>query len=379
MKTLAVVVAALLVASPSYAQLGALKKKVQQAEDAKAKVDKYDIRMSDKEERALGETVSQKLRTDFGVVQDAAVTKYVSLVGTVVAQASSRPNLDWQFIVLDTDGVNAYAAPGGFVHITRGALGLCKNEAELAGVLGHEITHITAKHTVRAIQKAKTVELAGEQAGSGITGEVMQKLVEQSYKIIFENSFSRDDELESDKVGVQLANKVGYKADALAAVLTKIADRNKGAEQPNGMFASHPRTTERISEINKLVKAEKLNATATVAARYSSHVKFDVKPAAEIAVVDRGARGLSGGSTAKPEPKDEKKDAKKDEPKKTGGTMSGLTLTKGSQSQNSQTVASAGARGVGAPDRDAKGGDNPNRVKVTLTPAEIAQFKSGIA
>jgi predicted Zn-dependent protease len=379
MKTLAIAIVVLLAASPSYAQLGALKKKVQQAEDAKAKVDKYDIRMSDKEERELGEKVSQKLRTDFGVVQDAAVTKYVSLVGTVVAQASSRPNLDWQFIVLDTDGVNAYAAPGGLVHITRGALGLCKNEAELAGVLGHEITHITAKHTVRAIQKAKTIELAGEQSGSGITGEVMQKLVEQSYKIIFENSFNRDDELESDKVGVQLANKVGYKADALAAVLTKIADRNKGVEQPNGMFASHPRTTERISEINKLVKAEKLNASATVASRYSSNIKFDVKPAAEIAIVDRGARGLSGGSTAKPESKDEKKDAKKDDPKKTGGTMSGLTLTKGSQSQNSQTVASAGARGVGTPDRDAKGGDNPNRVKITLTPAEIAQFKSGIA
>ena len=70
--------------------------------------------------------------------------------------------------MLDTDGVNAYAAPGGFVHITRGALGLMKNEAELAGVLGHEITHITVKHTIRAIQKSKVVSLgASEVGGSG--------------------------------------------------------------------------------------------------------------------------------------------------------------------------------------------------------------------
>ena len=76
--------------------------------------------MSDAEERKIGEQVSLKLREHFGVYQDEAVTKYVTLVGTVLAQASTRPNLDWQFIVLDTDGVNAYAAPGGIVHITRG-------------------------------------------------------------------------------------------------------------------------------------------------------------------------------------------------------------------------------------------------------------------
>ena len=114
-----------------------------------------DLKMSDEEERQLGEAVSEKLRQEFGVYQNKDVTKYVSLVGNVLAQASTRPALDWQFIVLDTDGVNAFAAPGGLVHITRGALGLIKNEAELAGVLGHEITHITAKHTVQSIQKSK--------------------------------------------------------------------------------------------------------------------------------------------------------------------------------------------------------------------------------
>ena len=80
--------------------------------------------MSDADERKIGDVVSLKLREEFGVYQDKEVTKYVTLVGTVLAQASARPDLNWEFIVLDTDGVNAFAAPGGIMHITRGALGL---------------------------------------------------------------------------------------------------------------------------------------------------------------------------------------------------------------------------------------------------------------
>ena len=97
--------------------------------------------------------------------------------------------------MLDTDGVNAYAAPGGLVHITRGLLGLMKNEAELAGVLGHEITHVTAKHTVRAIQKSKAVSV-GRRADEGqvrwLSDAVEPSWREQSYKILFENKFDRE-------------------------------------------------------------------------------------------------------------------------------------------------------------------------------------------
>src|SRR5215468_1039659 len=130
----AVVVAAQLSAAPAFAQFGGVLDKARQAQGAKEKYD--DIKVSDDEERKIGEDVSMKLRTRFGVVQDAAVTKYVALVGSALAAASERPKLNWTFIVLDTDGVNAFASPGGIVHITRGALGLIRNESELAGVLG---------------------------------------------------------------------------------------------------------------------------------------------------------------------------------------------------------------------------------------------------
>jgi predicted Zn-dependent protease len=367
------------VAMPAHAQLGGLSGRLKQAQDAKAKVDKIaDLKMSDADERRLGEEVSAKLRHDFGVYQDKDVTRYVSLVGTLLAQSSSRPRLDWQFIVLDTDGVNAFASPGGIVHITRGALGLIKNEAELAGVLGHEITHITAKHTVSAIQKNRVVSLTAEEVGGSgsLAQSVVSKLAEAAYKNIISNAFDRDDEVQSDKVGISLASKAGYAPAALADVLKRLEDRNRNQQQANGMFASHPLITDRVASIGKAVKDAKLAGSATVAGRYKKQITFDVKPLAEIPVIE-GTRGLTGGASK--DSKNAKETAKKEEPKKKGGLLGKVGLTSGSQSQNTQTVASAGARGLGQPDRDAKGGANPGRVSVVITASELADFKKGIA
>lgn len=392
-KTIASSVAILfLVSAPAYAQLGGLSKRLGQAQEAKEKADKIrDLRMSEAEERKLGEGVSEKLRHDFGVYQDKAVAKYVSLVGSVLAQASSRPGLEWEFIVLDTDGVNAFAAPGGIVHITRGALGLINNEAELAGVLGHEIAHVTAKHTVRSIQKNKVVSLTADEVGGGsLTAGVIARLVEASYKGIINNAFDRDDEIESDKVGVTLANKVGYAPGALADVLARLEERNTDREEPNGLFASHPLIKDRLANIAKVIRDDKQSAKATVATRYTKHVTFDAKPLGELALI-AGTRGLTGGQASKDDnsgkaTKNESKndefkkdEPKKGEPRKKGGLLGRIPLTGGSQSQNTQTVASAGARGVGVPDRDAKGGSNPSKVTSSISPDEISEFKKGIA
>src|SRR4029077_15316218 len=135
---------------PVAAQLGQLGKVLQKGQDATK-----DLVITDDDERQIGADISAKLREKYGVVQDPAVHKYVTLVGTVLASNSSRSTLKWTFIVLDTDGVNAFAAPGGFIHITRGALALIQNEAELADVLAHEISHVTEKHTINAIKKEK--------------------------------------------------------------------------------------------------------------------------------------------------------------------------------------------------------------------------------
>ncbi|MEP7310398.1 MAG: hypothetical protein ABJA98_33255, partial [Acidobacteriota bacterium] len=108
--------AMLALVSPVHAQLGDLLGKAQKIQEAKNKLD--DLNVSDEEERKIGEDVSAKIRQRFGVVQDPAIHKYVTLVGSTLAQQSERPTLAWTFVVLDTDGVNAFASPGGIVHIT---------------------------------------------------------------------------------------------------------------------------------------------------------------------------------------------------------------------------------------------------------------------
>jgi len=353
-----------LVASPSFAQFGGVLDKARQAQSAKEKYD--DIKVSDEEERKIGEDVSLKLRTRFGVVQDPAVTKYVALVGTALAQVSERPKLNWTFIVLDTDGVNAFASPGGIVHITRGALGLIRNESELAGVLGHEITHVSHKHAVNAIQKGNAVKVGSDAAGSRVA--FLDTLTNKVYEIVIENKFDRNDEMDSDKTGVSLAQKLGYAPNGLAQFLQRLDDRNKDTPAQNGLFASHPDTKARIERVQSNAKG------AIVEARYKENVKYEPTEITKIATVVGGASGLTGST--KEDPKSD--DAKKDEPKKKGFGLGSLTKSASSDKQTAQVSASGGARGVG-PDRDAKGGSNPAIVKATVTPAEVEAFKKGIA
>lgn len=377
MKAAAFVLTAVFLAgspAPARAQLGGLGKikgAADKAVNAKQKFDDYNI--TDKEERQLGEQVSLQLRNRFGVYQDAKVTKYVALVGTVISQVSTRPSLDWQFVVLDTDGVNAYAAPGGFIHITRGLLGLIKNEGELAGVVGHEIAHVTEKHTVNAIKREKGVTMGGEAFGSagGLTQEAIAKLSAAAFNKVFRGEFSQGDENESDKIGARMASKVGYSPQGIADVLKKLAARNSGHEERNGMFASHPATKERIENNEKLIKSEKLSGKATAESRYKSYITFDAKPITEVATAEEGAAGLAAGDKKKDD-----KDAKKDDKKK-GGLSS---ITGGKEQASNQQTASAGARGVGgAPDRDATGGPNKNPLGIKVTAAELEAFKKGIA
>ena len=362
-------------AAPADAQLGGLSKIAKGASTVKKL---SDIKVTDEEEHQIGQEVSDKVVEAFGVYQDANVTKYVTLVGAVLAQASPRPNIDWQFVVLDTDGVNAFAAPGGFVHITKGLLGLMKNESELAGVLAHEIVHVTEKHTVNAIQKSNAFSAGTDAAGTGggLARSVLLQIAQRAYSDILNNNFSRGDEDEADEKGVQLANKVGYAPTGLSSALNKLVERNKDVKEKNGLFASHPQMKDRLANIEKVIKDRKLAATATVQARYAKNITFDAKPAAAIATVAEGSRGLAGGEEKKSDEAE-----KKEEPKKSGGLGSAFSKLKGgssSENKQAQNVSSGGARGVN-PDRDAVGGPNKKRVPVKIGPGDIAEFQKGIA
>jgi beta-barrel assembly-enhancing protease len=361
-----VLLAILAVSAPAFAQLGGLGRRVQQAQERKQQFD--DMNITEEEEIKLGADVSLKIRTRFGVVQDPAVHKYVTLVGTMLTEQTTRPKLPWTFIVLDTDGVNAFAAPGGFVHITRGALALIKSEAELAGVMGHEIAHVAQKHTVNAIRKSKGVQIGTSETLSN-RAVFLDALVNRAYEMVLENSFDRGDELDADREGIILVQKAGYAGAGLSEFLARLAERNKGQAEKNGLFASHPETQERIGKVKQLAGSK---PGAVVAARYTSTIKYQPTDLTKVAVVVEGSAGLTGGGkeTAKPQPKQE-------EPKK-GFGLGGLTKSVTGEKQSQQVAASGGARGLGA-DRLAKGGDNPNPVKAAISPADVAAFRKGIA
>ena len=347
---LGIVIVLLSAASPVDAQFGSLGSKLGKVADAV-----QELTFSESEEVMLGSDISTKLRDKYGVVQDPAVHKYVTLVGAVLASASSRPNLKWTFVVLDTDGVNAFAAPGGFVHITRGALALIQNEAELADVLGHEIGHVTAKHTINAIQKSKTVSAGAQASGR----EKVARFAELGYETVLENNFDRKQEMEADKIGVTLANSAGYAPTGLSAFLTRLSDRNKNLKDRSGLFASHPETKARLDGLKAVISSGKLAAPALVAARYSQSISYQPVPVGAVGPTAGGSPAQSSSSSSG----------------KLGlGGMAGL----GREKSSDQTVSSAGSRGVN-PDRDAAGGPVKTLVAVSVTPAEVAGFKKGIS
>lgn len=351
-------------------RLGEIARRAQQVQE---------LHMSEEEEQKLGAEVSARLRVRYGVVQDPAVHQYVSLVGHVLAQASSRPNLAWSFIVLDTDSVNAFAAPGGYVHVTRGALALIQNEAELAGVLGHELTHITEKHTVREIQKDSGIRMGAEESLSG-NAALFERVVGATVSRIVNQAFSPAQENESDAKGLSLANQVGYAPTGLVTFLARLKERNAGTTEKRGLFPSHPETESRIERLTKQSSMVKPPGTATVEARYTKIITYTPVPQANIATAADGALGLEGGA-APPPGGEEKPDSSAEAPKKEAPTpKKGFGLGRlrrggsGEEKVSAQARASGGSRGVD-PDRDGKGGPSSAPVPVKVTAADLATFK----
>jgi beta-barrel assembly-enhancing protease len=346
--------------NPLEAQLGRLKNVLDKAQKLS------DLQITEEDEIALGQGISEKIRARYGVAQDLEATRYVTLVGKVVAAKSSRPNLPYQFVILDSDGVNAFAAPGGFIHITRGALASFKDEAELAGVLGHEIAHITEKHTVKGLQKLKGIELAEGQTSLRSDPGVLAKVVDSATEAILQG-FGRTEEMESDRVGVRLSARCSYDPDGLVRFLDVLKARNSGHSSRAGLFASHPETQERIDKLNAQIESEKLSAgSVRLPERLTAFVKYEVRiPTVEEEAVE-GARGVAGSV---------KKD---DEKKKSRFSLAKLKnpVGKGEKSDSAEVTGAGAGRGVGEEEAESDPAKkkNPALVQVQITQEELQKF-----
>ena len=202
------------------------------------------------EEIALGRNITGSLLGAAPLVKDDALQQYVNKVGRWVASQSERADLPWKFGVIESADINAFAAPGGYVLITKGLYQKLTNEAQLAGVLGHEIAHVVKKHQLKVLQKQQLLN-----AGSGWLKEKFAKGNKLADKAIGSSaeisarSLDKDAEFEADRMGMVLASRAGYDVYGLAEVLQAISQTNKADSSVALLFKTHPAPDERLAKL----------------------------------------------------------------------------------------------------------------------------------
>jgi len=205
------------------------------------------------EEIAIGRDLAATLVGAAPLVADAKVQRYVNNVGRWIASQSERPDLPWQFGVLDAPQLNAFAVPGGTIFITRGLLERMQSESELAGVLGHEIGHVVKKHHLKAIQKGAMTALAGDALQMAVQNKnsaANEKLVSFG-KEMYSRGLDKGDEFEADRLGVVLAARAGYDAYGLPAVLQTLQAMNAQDSGLALMFKTHPAPADRLDQLSE--------------------------------------------------------------------------------------------------------------------------------
>ncbi|MEJ2082394.1 MAG: M48 family metalloprotease [Acidobacteriota bacterium] len=209
--------------------------------------------ISESQEVALGRQANTEVTAQYGTVDDPSLQRYFSDVGQKIAAISDRPDLPWHFAVVDDPVVNAFALPGGFVYFARGILPYMNNEAEMAGVLGHEIGHVAARHAVTQASKAELFSL-GLGLGSILSPTFQQfsGLAQQGVGLLF-LKYSRDDESQADRIGVRYMYKAGYDPRELSdffTVFQKLEEKSKGSLPT--WLSTHPAPPDRIQRTHQL-------------------------------------------------------------------------------------------------------------------------------
>jgi predicted Zn-dependent protease len=206
----------------------------------------------------VGKALAAKLAKKYGLIKDEPFTRYINLVGKSMAIYSSRQELDFRFGILDTEDVNAFACPGGFVLVTKGAIDIMETEAELASLLSHELSHVTLKHSGDFEEKGASildVISAIMAPGGDLVSSVTKGAVDGLVNQFFEKGRKKEEEIESDKAGTIYLSQAGYDLESSIIYLKKL-DKSQHNEVA---LKTHPPTSERISELNKFITDNKLN------------------------------------------------------------------------------------------------------------------------
>jgi len=248
---------ALPVSAFDFSNLDNLKDALKTAQHVGQQVKKATEDVPEPKEIEMGGGIASNLLGAAPLLQNRAVQKYVNDVGRWLALQTERPDLPWQFGVLDDNDINAFAAPGGYVFITKGLLSHMKSEAELAGVLAHEISHVLRKHHLAAIKKVARTGLMAEFAGQALKEKggspEFLKLVNAGTEL-YARGLDKDDEFEADRMGVVIAARGGYDPYGLPAVLQTLQSLNAQDSKLALMFKTHPALADRLSLLDRLMR-----------------------------------------------------------------------------------------------------------------------------
>lgn len=205
---------------------------------------------SKEEEIALGREITGNLLGAAPLVKDAALQKYVNSVGRWVASQSERPDLPWRFGVIDSSDLNAFSAPGGYVVLTKGLYLKLTNEAQLAGVLGHEIAHVVRKHQLKLLQKQQLLSMGAGFLSDQLTkgNDLISKVIGTGAEISA-RSLDKDAEYEADRLGLSYATRAGYEPFGLADVLQTLGQTSKDDSSVALLFKTHPLPDDRLSTL----------------------------------------------------------------------------------------------------------------------------------
>jgi predicted Zn-dependent protease len=253
------------------------------------------------QEKKLGEEEDKKVAQEMGLLNDAALDGYVDSLGQRLAKESPRQDVSYRFHVVDMAEPNAFALPGGYVYVTRGLLALVNTEDELAGVVGHEIGHVAARHTVQRVSRQGPFALITNLV-SGVTGffvpivgDIVGGVGNFAQSLVF-SPYSRSQESQADEVGQEIAAKAGWDPQGLATFLDTLGEEeallSDGPRKPS-FFDSHPATPDRVKHTTKHAKELKQASREPISASSDAFLaRLD-----GLVVGQRAANGIVQGST----------------------------------------------------------------------------------
>jgi beta-barrel assembly-enhancing protease len=202
------------------------------------------LSINDQQEIALGIQTNQQIVSQFKISQNRELTEYVDNIGQRLARSSARPNIKYTFQVVEDDAVNAFATMGGFVYINTGLLKISDNEAQLASVVGHEIGHITGRHSIEQMRQSLIAQ--GVTSLAGLERNQLSNIV---MNVALRLPKSREMEYDADRRGLDNIIRVGYAPTAMPAFMQKLA----GASSTPAFLSSHPSPPDRVQRLNSLI------------------------------------------------------------------------------------------------------------------------------